>query len=179
MCVISPIQIKESWMNSQNCGANVIVNTFYVCKKTNMIWFVVNGWPNIMCNIHCCAFTGPNKAFAICSLTLCVRLHIRFTSVDKGLERWWPSFPVQMWKHTIAFHKLPATTPFEFYQSCKRLFNVNSSGTGVENTFAFTSSHKENCVEFGRSTEVATRTQHTMLWSDHQIYILNTKWPNW
>ncbi len=36
-------------------------------------------------NTHCSAFTGPNKVFATCSLTLYVCLYVWFTNVDKAL----------------------------------------------------------------------------------------------
>ncbi len=60
------VQINKHRTNSQNCSPDVVAKTLCVCKKTNKIWFTVNGSPNITRNIRCSAFTGLNKAIAAC-----------------------------------------------------------------------------------------------------------------
>ncbi len=49
--------------NSKNCSPDVVANTLCVCEKTDKIWFVANGWPNITRNARWSAFSSPNEAF--------------------------------------------------------------------------------------------------------------------
>ncbi len=55
-----------TWTYSKNCSPDV-ANSLCVHKKTDKIWFVANGYPNITRNARWSAFAGPNEAFASCS----------------------------------------------------------------------------------------------------------------
>ncbi len=60
---------------------------FMFAKKNNKIWFVANGWTNIMCNACCSTFADPNKAFVTCSCYITCLLTHSVCYVDKALSR--------------------------------------------------------------------------------------------
>ncbi len=63
-------------------------------------------------------------------------------------------------------------TNFCLYSS---FYNFNSSGTSVENTFAFRCPQKKKSRGVRSGSMVATRMQHAAQWDNHQIFVLNTE----
>ncbi len=88
LAIVGRKLLLSTLANSKNCSPDVVANTLCVCEKTDKIWFVANGWPNITRNARWSAFTSPNEAFASCSHYITHLFICSIRSCGQGFGCW-------------------------------------------------------------------------------------------
>ncbi len=71
--------------------------------------------------------------------------------------------------------------PFEFYQflPVSEFLTLTDQEQVLKTRLPSDAPIRKNHKKLGRGPEMVTRMLHAARWDNHQIFVLNTEWPNW